>query len=138
MKASKILLLFFSFTLLGCNDFLECLVDRRPELSNEQFPIANTESYYYVDIRAEINNEPRDDDYDYFFEFTDSLPAGLDYFVNYRTISIEGTPEESGTYRITLNVYVDGPFRNGFVEDNTVLCDYSASKTYTLIVEEPN
>ncbi|MBO3117401.1 hypothetical protein J4050_11625 [Winogradskyella sp. DF17] len=135
MKSSQIILLLFCFTLLSCNDFFECLIDRRPELPNKEFPIGDTETYYYVDLRAEINNEPRDDDYDYFFEFSDPLPEGLDFFINYRTISIEGTPREAGIYRITLNVFVDGPFRNGFVEDETILCDYSATKTYTLIIE---
>lgn len=134
MKSSQVLLLLFAFTLFSCNDFFECLIDRRPELPNKEFQIGNTESYYYVDLRAEINNEPRDDDYDYFFEFAEPLPPGLDYFVNYRTISIEGTPTEPGDYRITLTVFVDGPFRNDF-EDETFLCDYSATKTYTLIVE---
>lgn len=132
MKYCKVLpllcLLFFS-----CRE-LDCLIPQEPELPNKSFPIASTESYYYVDLRAEINNEPRDDDYDYYFE-VEGLPIGMDYFVNFRTISIEGTPELSGIYDIIVYLDVDGPFRDYFDEVPNVLCNYSTSKTYTLIVE---
>ena len=58
----------------------------------------------------------------------------LDYFVNFRTISIEGTPSEVGTFDVTIFVDVDGPFRDDGADD--LLCNYSTSKTYTLIIEE--
>ena len=132
MKSLYALSLLFCLLFFGCEDGLNCIIPKEPELPNKSFPIASTESYYYADLRAEINNEPRDDDYDYFFEI-EGLPLGLDYFVNYRTISIEGSPELTGTYDITVYVDVDGPFRDE--EEPTVLCDYSAQKTYTLIVE---
>ena len=132
---------FFRFTLLvsilflclGCDDALSCLIPKEPELDNKSFPIGSIESYYYVDLKAEINNEPRDDDYDYYFE-VEGLPLGMDYFVNYRTISIEGTPDETGVFDITIYVDVEGPFRD-YDEDPSPLCDYSTSKTYTLIIE---
>jgi hypothetical protein len=135
MKTLKFLPLLSCFLLFGCNDFWECLIDRRPELESKTFPIGSTETYYYVDVSAEIKNEPRDNDYDYFFEFAEPLPDGLDFFVNYRTISIEGTPEVTGTYQIVLNLFVDGPFRDGFGEEDSELCEYNTSKTYTLIIE---
>ena len=93
------------FVIFGCEDGLNCIIPKEPELPNKSFPIASTETYYYADLRAEINNEPRDDDYDYFFEI-EGLPLGLDYFVNYRTISIEGTPELTGTCLCMISLRV--------------------------------
>lgn len=127
-----ITLILFSVLLLNCEDFFECIIPREPELQNATFPIGSTESYYYTEVRAEINNEPRDQDYDYYFDVI-GLPLGMDYFVNFRTISLEGRPQETGTFEVTIIVDVDGPFRD---DGNEVLCNYSASKTYTLITEE--
>jgi hypothetical protein len=135
MRTSKLLPLFLlSFLVFGCTADGLCIIPREPELRNKQFPIASTESYYYIDVDAGIRNEPRDNDYDYYFEVI-GIPAGMDYFINYRTVSIEGTPIEAGTYEITVFVEVDGPFRNNFNEQPDRLCNYSTSKTYTLIVE---
>lgn len=134
MSSNKSLLSILVFILLfSCEDPI-CVFPKEPELPNKQFPVGSTESYYYVGLTAEINNEPRDDDYDYFFDVV-GLPLGMDYFVNYRTISLEGTPLESGTFQVTIYLDVDGPFRDNYDEDPDVLCDYSTSKTYTLIIE---
>ncbi len=122
--------MFFLFT--SCEDPI-CIFPKEPELPNKQFPIGNTENYYYVDVTAEINNEPRDDDYRYFFDVR-GLPEGMDFFVNFRTISLEGTPQESGIFDITIFLDVDGPFRN-FDNDPNTLCNFSTSKNYTLIIE---
>jgi hypothetical protein len=124
-----VLILYFVFS---CSEPL-CVFPKEPELANKEFPIGNTEDYYYVDLNAEINNEPRDDDYDYYFD-VEGLPQGMDYFVNYRTISLEGTPEETGTFTIIIYLDVDGPFNN-FDEEPERLCNYSISKSYTLIIE---
>ena len=124
--------LLFVF-LVSCDDPI-CHFPKEPELPNKEFPIGSTENYYYVDLTAEINNEPRDDDYRYFFDVR-GLPIGMDYFVNFRTISLEGVPEESGIFEITVFLDVDGPFGN-FNNDPNTLCNFSTSKTYTLIIEE--
>ena len=97
MKLVKLLPVALFFLFFSCEDTLSCIIPKEPELPNKSFPIASTESYYYSDINAEINNEPRDDDYDYFFDVV-GLPLGMDYYVNYRRLSIEGTPLNSGTY----------------------------------------
>jgi hypothetical protein len=133
MKKPLLITLLFMALALSCDEPL-CIFPKEPELPNMQFPIGDTESYYYVDLDAEINNEPRDNDYDYYFDVI-GLPAGMDYFVNYRTISLEGTPEESGVYDVTIFLEVEGPFRNNFNEEPDVLCNYGTSKTYTLIIE---
>ncbi|WP_299368413.1 hypothetical protein [Winogradskyella sp.] len=134
MRSLRILPFLFCFFLFGCEDFFDCLIAREPSIPDKEFPIASTESFYYVDLTVEIENEPRDDDYDYYFHVR-GLPEGLDYFVSYRTISIEGTPLETGINRITIDLDVEGPFRNGFDDDSRELCNYSTSKTFLLIVE---
>jgi hypothetical protein len=134
MKYFKVLPLLLCFILLSCDDVFECIIGRNPSLPNKQFPIGTTEGYYYVDLSAEIKNEPRDNDYDYYFH-VEGLPLGMDYFVNYRTISLEGTPEETGVYEVTIYLDVDGPFRNDFDDNPDLLCNYSTSKSYTLIIE---
>jgi hypothetical protein len=135
MKTYRFLLFFLCFPFLfSCEDTLGCLIPKEPELENKEFPIATIEEYYAVALNAEINNEPRDDDYDYFFS-VDGLPLGLEFFTDFRTISIEGVPEVAGTFRITIFVDVDGPFRPMINEEPEILCNYSTSKTYTIIVE---
>ncbi|WP_178988130.1 hypothetical protein [Winogradskyella schleiferi] len=133
MKLHYSIPLIFGLLFLGCENGINCIIPKEPELPNKSFPIASTESFYYTDLRVGITNEPRDEDYDYYFDVS-GLPVGMDYFVNYRTISIEGTPEFTGTYRITIYLDVDGPFRE-YEDDSDVLCNYSTSKTYILIVE---
>ena len=132
MNKYLLLPLLFLFV-FSCTDPI-CVFPKEPELDNRQFPIGTVDNYYFVALNGEINNEPRDDDYDYYFDVI-GLPLGMDYFVNYRTISIEGTPLVSGTFDITIFLDVDGPFRNDFDEPDR-LCNYSTSKTYTLIIEE--
>ncbi|MCT4630015.1 hypothetical protein [Winogradskyella sp.] len=131
MKKHLLLSVLLFLLIFSCDEPL-CVFPKEPELDNKEFPIGSTESYYYVDLKAEINNEPRDNDYDYYFDVV-GLPQGMDYFVNYRTISLEGTPEESGIFDITVYLDVEGPFRDD--DESDVLCDYSTSKTYTLIIE---
>lgn len=135
MQTYRFILVFTCFALfLSCEDALSCIFPREPELDDKEFPIGSIENYYYVELNAEINNEPRDQDYDYYFE-VEGLPLGLDYFVNFKTISIEGTPELTGTFDVTIVVTVDGPFRPIFNEQPKILCNYSISKTYILIIE---
>lgn len=129
--------LLFSFMVLlffGCSDLLTCIIPKEPELGNKEFPIGSINTYYYVDLDAGIRNEPRDNDYDYFFD-VEGLPLGLSYYVNFRTISIEGLPIEPGTYDITIYLEVDGPFRNQDDDVPEMLCGYTTSKTYNLIIE---
>jgi len=134
MRPLRILPILCCFTLLGCEDFFDCLIAREPSIANKEFPIATVGNYYEVSLNSEIKNEPRDNDYDYFFEVS-GLPEGMDYSVDYRRLYIEGTPTESGFYRVNVRLDVDGPFRNGFENEDERLCNYSTSKTYILEVE---
>ena len=63
------------------------------------------------------------------------MPLGLDYFSDFRTLSIEGTPKVIGSFDITIKVNVDGPFRPIVNEEPEILCKYNSSKRYTIIIE---
>ncbi len=135
MKNLKVILFVFALFLFSCEDLINCVIPRSPELSDKEFPVGSTQSYYYTEVRAEIKNEPFDNDYDYFFEIENDLPLGLDFYVNNRTLSIEGDPIIPGTYTVKILLFVEGPFRDGFDGDNAQLCEDTTSKVYTLIIE---
>ncbi|MCD2259215.1 hypothetical protein [Psychroserpens luteolus] len=137
MKRLLPLLLVLSlFTLSACEDFLDCIINRRPELPNKSFGVGELETYYYEEFKAEIKNEPRDDDYGYFFEIDGELPEGLEMFVNYRTVSIEGLPTNPGTYRFTVLLFVDPPVSYDYETDqyDDPLCSESTSKEYMISI----
>ena len=128
-----------SMSFYGCENFLDCVIGRRPFLYDKSFPSAVQNEYYYVDVRAEIENEPRDNDYDYYFDIYDELPEGLVYYEHHRTLTIEGTPQESGTFHITVHLFVEGPeFVNytgdGVFYEDDYLCSNTTAKTYTLVI----
>ncbi|WP_412561119.1 hypothetical protein [Winogradskyella sp. MIT101101] len=142
MKSQKLFpILLITVLFFGCDDFLDCVAGRNPSLPDKTFPIASTSTYYYVDISAEIKNEPRDNNYDYFFEINEAdLPEGVGYFINNRIISFEGLPVETGTFEIEVYLYVEGPVNVEYDDDGDAyytdtLCNHSTQKTYTLIVQ---
>ena len=96
---------FFAFT--SCDNIIDCIINTRPELPDKSFEVGYVNEFYYQDIRAEIKNEPRDDDYAYYFEDITNLPDGLEMFVDHRTIYIEGIPQTSGSYTFTVYLYVE-------------------------------
>ncbi|WP_299335531.1 hypothetical protein [uncultured Psychroserpens sp.] len=129
-----LVLSLFSFT--SCEDFFDCIVNRRPELPNKSFGVGTIGVYYYEEFDAEIKNEPRDNDYGYEFEVDNGLPDGLVMIQNYRTVSFEGTPMETGTFKFTVYLYVDPPINYDFETDayDDPLCSESTSKEYTIII----
>ena len=139
MKRLLPLLLVFSlFTLTSCEDFFDCIVNRRPELPNKEFGVGNLQTYYYEEFDAQIKNEPRDNNYGYDFEIEGDLPDGLSMFVNYRTVSIEGLPTFPGTYTFTIYLYVDPPINYDYETDqyDDPLCSESTSKEYTIRIND--
>ncbi|WP_242206249.1 hypothetical protein [Aestuariivivens insulae] len=130
-------LLILIFITTSCQDILECVLNRHPVLSDDILKIGQVNSYYTDAINAQIKNEPRDDDYYYYFSIDGDLPEGLEFVVDYRSVIIEGTPQESGRYQFTVRLSVEQV--DDYYEDceNTLndcdgLCKESTSKTYTL------
>jgi len=130
-----IIILFF----ISCQDVLECVVNRHPELSNKTLAIAQINEFYSESIQAEIKNEPMDDSYNYYFSIDGNLPRGIDSYIDYRTVVFEGIPLVAGTYRFTVRLSVSQ--QNNYSEDceNNFndcdgLCKESTSQTYTINV----
>lgn len=133
-KRIPLLLLLSFFTLFSCNDFFECITNKRPEIHDATFRRGEVGVYYYAEVTTEIKNEPRDNDYGYFYELYGELPDGMQMFVNYRTVSFEGVPEVPGRYTFTLGLYVDPPIDgDGFQE---VMCTDYTSKDFSILIEE--
>lgn len=130
------LLLLFVFS--GCDKILEesldCLVNKRPELSNNQLKTGRNDTFYSDRVWAQIKNEPRDDNYYYDFSLRGELPRGLEVYFEDREVFIEGTPRVKGTFSITISVRVDARYydEDGYLEDP--LCRSSDSRRYELII----
>ncbi len=134
MKKRLPLLFCLPFLLLfGCDDFLECITNKRPQIHDTTFRRGEVGIYYYAEVTTEIKNETRDNDYGYFYELYGELPVGLEMFVNYRTVSFEGTPEISGRYTFTLGLYVEPPIDGDGVEE--VMCSDYTSKDFSIYIE---
>ncbi|MFK7782760.1 hypothetical protein [Psychroserpens sp.] len=137
MKKQLFLLLFCSFFMFsGCENILDCVANRRPQIHDASFGDGRIGVYYYQEVTTEIKNEPRDNDYGYFYEINGRLPDGIQMFANYRTVSFEGTPEVAGTYTFTLLLYVDPPlnYDNDSGEFENVMCSDSTSKEFSITV----
>lgn len=133
MKKQLPLLIILFFTLLSCDNFLDCITNKRPQIHDATFRRGEVGIYYYSEVTTEIKNEPRDNDYDYFYELYGDLPEGIQMFVNYRTVSFEGIPEVPGSYTFGLGLYVDPPYSDDGFEE-TMCSDYT-SKNFTIHID---
>lgn len=137
MKQISIIFVFISFLCFtGCDEIIECIINKSPELPDKILKVGLVNSYYSDFINAEIKNEPRDDDYDYYFELYGKLPEGIEMTVDYRRVYFEGIPTESGSFNFTIVLSVDPPLyyddETGDYEDD--MCSYSTSKGYTITI----
>jgi hypothetical protein len=131
------MLILLSF--IGCQDILECIINRHPELSNKTLAEAQVNQFYTETIQAEIKNEPMDNSYDYYFSIDGNLPRGIDSYIDYRTIVFEGAPLVAGTYKFTLRLSVEQAYNysdecESNFNDCDGLCAESTSQVYTIIV----
>jgi hypothetical protein len=136
MKSLKLLPLVFCFLVLGCEDIVDCIFNKRPEIPNKSFNVGYVNHFYSDEFTSEIKNEPRDDDYDYYYEVSGDLPEGIEIYTDYRTLILEGTPLEQGRFRFTIYLDVDPPEYydedTGQYEDS--LCSDSTSKEFTITI----
>ena len=140
MKRSlSITVLLSFFVLTSCQDILECVINRHPQLEDNRLATAQVNNYYFEEIRADINNEPRDDSYYYYFSIDGELPRGLEFIVDYRSVLIEGTPQESGVYSFTIRLSVEqaNDYYNDCenrLNDCDGLCEDTTIERYRLVV----
>ncbi|MEP1488123.1 MAG: hypothetical protein ABJL44_16730 [Algibacter sp.] len=131
-----ILVIFFFLFFSSCEDIVDCVINRSPELTTDLLKEAKEGVYYFDKISAGIKNEPNDNRYDYFFNFKGDLPKGLDVIYNYREVILEGVPEETGRFRFTIQLDVDPPYDyNSNGNYNDPLCTDHASESYVLVVK---
>lgn len=138
-KLLSLLLLLILVSMNSCQDVLECIINRHPELSNNTLPPAEVDQFYSEIITAEIKNEPSDNSYNYYFSIDGALPRGMEYYIDYRTIIIEGTPLVSGTYKFTVRLSVEQVDNyaeecESGLNDCDGLCKESTSKVYSILV----
>ncbi len=136
-KNKPLLILFLSFSLFNsCQDILECVINRRPELSNKRLATGQVNNYYLEEIHAEIKNEPHDNSYDYYFYIDEDLPRGLSYYIDHRNIIIEGQPQASGifTFDVRLEVEQFDDYCENELNDCDGLCEDVTSRTYKLVI----
>ena len=79
MKRFKMLPIVVCFLCFGCEDIIECIINKRPEIPNKSFSVGYVNNYYYEELTSEIKNEPNDDDYGYTYEIYGDLPDGLKF-----------------------------------------------------------
>ena len=131
--------LSFFFLFNSCENVLDCIINVRPELHDVNLKEGHLDHYYFDKITAEIKNEPNDNSYDYYFNVSGNIPAGLDVIYDYREVVLEGIPTESGRFTFRVHLDVD-PYNDHYYDEfgnvvyDDALCTDSTSKTYTLVI----
>lgn len=129
--------IFCLLLLVGCQDIVECIINREAQLQDKSLKSADTNYYYYETISAEVRNSPSDNNYSYYFSISDDLPQGLDIYVDYRTIIIEGYPKTSGDFTISVYLTVEYDYSydcESEWNDCDHLCDDDTTMDYILTV----
>ena len=103
----KLLLLLSLIVTFSCQDILECVINRHPELQDKRLDHGTIGMYYNDVIHASINNEPLDNSYAYYFYIADNLPEGMSITVDYRKVIIHGYPQAAGEFEINITLQVE-------------------------------
>ena len=103
----KYVSLLVCLSLLSCQDILECVVNKHPELPNKNFAVGYVDNFYFDSIKAEIKNEPGDNSYFYYFSVSGDLPQGIEVYEDHRRLILEGFPVESGTFNFRIDLIVE-------------------------------
>ncbi|SHH45379.1 hypothetical protein [Winogradskyella jejuensis] len=135
MKSKTITLFLVSFfALSSCEEALECAFGLDPEINENSVAPAQLDQEYFQIITGEVDNDPNDNAYDYFFEIYGDLPPGIDVLFFARRIELVGRPQEVGTFNFRVYLYVES-FDNGFF-DASPTCSDEVSKNFSLVVTE--
>ena len=143
----RLFLLLMIAVLAGCDDYVgDCLDYDGPEFDQRSVPIAVLNQEYSTIIVVYLENEPFDDRYYYDIEFSGALPQGIQVIddFNDRTVNIQGTPTQLGSFTFELYVRVFDPYtHNGYYydphdpfADGDNLCYSTNRETFTLSVME--
>lgn len=116
----------------GCDEIYECVFNINPEIHDRPLELGLVGEQYYGIITAEISNEVNDNDYDYDFEVFGELPPGIFFDINRRSIEFFGVPEERGTYRFSVELFVESYDYYGY--DGSPTCSDSTVRDFTIQV----
>ena len=135
-KLFSILFCISIITLVGCEEIIECVINRSPDLPEKQLESGRVGYVYYQEITADIKNEPRDNIYDYNFQIYGDIPDGLEVNIDFRTLYIEGIPNDTGRYEFTIALDVDPPeyYDEETQEYENSMCSTSTSMDYEIII----
>ncbi len=129
-----ILLAASIFLFQGCDEIYECVFNINPELHDRPLEIGFVGERYYDEVTAEISNEVNDNDYIYDFVVYGDLPPGISYDFRRRSVELFGRPEERGTYRFTVELFVESYDYYGY--DGSPTCSDSTTRQFTIQVVE--
>ena len=80
----KIILIFLSLGLSGCDiildELFDCIDHDEPQFHSNVFPKAILNQVYSHTVSSSINNNANDSYYDYNITFAGALPAGLSVY----------------------------------------------------------
>jgi hypothetical protein len=130
------------FSLISCDTILEEILDdcnsyNYPYLYSKQLKVGKENELYSDYVKAGIRNDPNDDsDYTYFFDVFGGLPYGMYWTVEGRKVFLKGTPEETGSYQFTIEVWAEVNQEWWYLEEVPELCNDYSSKEYTLYIVE--
>ena len=141
--APKGLFMCFLFAVLSlgscayvADDIFDCIINSRPVLRSDGLEDGTVDTFYSDYVYGEIENNPNDDNFDYYFDVYGNLPNGVDWYVDYRTVVFEGIPTRPGRYHFTVELWVEGPLvwneATGVYDDN--LCTDFTERNYTIVV----
>jgi hypothetical protein len=136
------LLIFTVISLISCDNILEEILDdcnsyNYPVLNSKQLKVGKENEFYSDYVKAEIRNDPHDDsDYNYSFNVSDGLPYGMYWTVEGRKVFLKGSPEVSGSYKFTVEVWAEVNQEWWYLEEVPELCNDYSSKEFTLNIVE--
>ncbi len=119
-------------TIVGCDSIVDCLDDDGPVVSKKTLNEGVLNEVFSDVIGVSVDNEPRDDRFDYTFTLTGALPPGIEGRQAGRDFIFSGTATQAGEYPLTLYVSVD----DGLDAFDSGLCYRSRTTSYTLIIRE--
>lgn len=134
LKLPKLLLIAGLALLSSCSIIEDCKWGTSAELKGRDILVGTVDTYFEEGIRAEVNNEPRDNEYFYDFIVYD-LPPGLDYEQDGRDVYIYGTPTAPGRFFIQVDLVITPRFFDGDgdgIPDVEQICERRAIRDYAL------
>ncbi len=127
-----ILIAAITFLFQGCDEIYECVFNINPELHDKPLEIGFVGERYFDRVTAEISNEVNDNDYFYEFDVFGELPPGISYDIDRRSVEFFGIPEEQGTFRFRVELFVESYDYDGY--DGSPTCSDSTVREFMIQV----